>query len=1244
MIRNLAFLVCVLPFTAYGQQTVAEKSDYKATSRHADVVAFGQELAKKSPLVRIASIGKSGEGRDLPLVIVADPPLSTPEEATKSNKLVVMAFANIHAGEVDGKEAVLMLARDLATTADKALLKDLVVLIIPILNADGNERIDPKNRSEQNGPVEGVGIRANAAGYDLNRDFVKLETSEVRALAKVINRWDPAVIVDMHTTNGSYHRYTLTYDGPRHPSADATIVASVRDKWLPSINSAMEKETGYKSFSYGNFNEDRSQWESYPALPRYGIQWIALRNRIGLLSESYTYAPFKDRVLAGKSYATNIFRYVAEQSAHVRKLLAEGDKPRDRIALSTKATSLGEGTVLGFVEQMKDGKRVATKEHKDYKVALQSGVEATEIVQRPFAYIFPASFKEVVETLQRHGIVVEETREDIELDLQVYKVQKVTKSDRVFQKHSLVSVDVDRRDETRKIAAGSILVRTEQKLGNLAAYLLEPRAEDGLTAWNFFDVGLNNGQDFPVVRLQKSVPITRGAVRPLPEDRTLNKAIDFDVMFRNPPNFGGVPVSGISWLEDGEHFLQVKDGRVWKVAAATGRATPFIDVELLKKSLSTVPALKSEELSRIAGGPAYRLNPQRNAVIFAHGDELWHAKLDGSPAVRLTKSPGEKQHATFSPDGKFIAYVRAGNLYVVDVATQAERQLTTDGGGAILNGVADWVYGEEIFFRRPQAFWWSPDSHRIAFLRFDDSPVSTFTVLDQIPPRQKVEKIPYPKAGDPNPIVKLGVVSAAGGEPVFADQSNYSPSESIVSRVGWLPDSSRVYVYWQNRTQTWLDFCTMPADGGALTRLFRETTKAWVDDMEEPTFLADGSFLLASEANGWRHLYLFDKTGKRVKPITQGEWEVRTVHNTNRKDGYVYFNGTRDSTNALNLYRCKTDGTGLERLTRGDGSHSVSVSPTGSYYIDTHSNEITPTQVHLCKVDGTPIRTIDSNPVYVREEFRIAARERVQIKTKDGVYLEGAIIKPANFDPTKKYPVWLMTYAGPHMPSVRDGFDTRIQDQALASAGIVVFHIDPRSASGKGVASAWSAYKQLGVQELKDLEEAVDWLTAHPWIDASRVGLSGHSYGGFMTAFALTHSKKFSAGIAGSPVTDWRNYDTIYTERYMSTPQENPHGYDASSVVKAAKNLHGRLLLLHGEMDDNVHVQNTLQLIDELQKAEKEFEVMIYPRARHGLGRNAQRDIVKFIVKSMTGVEPKLPLSAPVVPRPRGKKGPADNE
>jgi len=510
MFRTLFAFVAVVPAVA-AQETVPEKTDFRATSRHADVVGFCEAMAKKSPVVRLTDIGKSGEGRSLPMLILADPPLTTPEEAAK--KLVVLLFANIHAGEVDGKEAVQMLARDIASGPDKGLLKELVILIVPILNADGNERIDKAHRREQNGPPDGVGIRENAAGLDLNRDFVKLESPEIRALARVVRTWDPAVTVDLHTTNGSYHRYTLTYDGPRHPAADPDLIVAVRDRWLPAIGAAVEKDAGYKCFYYGDFVRNHTAWETYPALPRFGVQWLALRSRIGLLSESYTYAPFKDRVLVGKSYAREILRYVATHPAELRKLLANADKPRDRIALRTKTVSLGERSVLGVVEELRDGRTVPTKEPKDYRVAVMTEVQPTLEVQRPFAYLIPATQAAAVETLQRHGIRVEDLRADTALACQVYKVDKVTRADRVFQKHNLVTVEVTRRDETRTVPAGTRVVRTDQRLGMLAGYLLEPQSEDGLTAWNLFDP-LESGKDFPVVRVPREVELK--TVRSLP--------------------------------------------------------------------------------------------------------------------------------------------------------------------------------------------------------------------------------------------------------------------------------------------------------------------------------------------------------------------------------------------------------------------------------------------------------------------------------------------------------------------------------------------------------------------------------------------------------------------------------------------------------------------------------------------------------------------------------------------------------
>ena len=305
-----ALLLLVLPCVSLAQQTVAEKTDYKSSSGYADVVAFGEELATKSGSIRLAEVGRSGEARRLPLWVISDPPVSTPEEAARGGKLVTLIVANVQAGGVDGPEAVSLLALHLATGAAKPFLKDLVVLIVPVLNADGNEKVD---------------------------DFVKLETPEVRGLAKVVARWDPAVVVELRTTNSTGHRYTLTYDSPRIAAADPELVAIVRDRWLPDITSAMEKETGYKSFVRGNFNADRTAWESHSPMPRDLVQWVALRNRVGLIAESHSHVPLKDRVLASRSFASNVLKYLAAHPANVRTVIGKADKPRERIALRDRA-------------------------------------------------------------------------------------------------------------------------------------------------------------------------------------------------------------------------------------------------------------------------------------------------------------------------------------------------------------------------------------------------------------------------------------------------------------------------------------------------------------------------------------------------------------------------------------------------------------------------------------------------------------------------------------------------------------------------------------------------------------------------------------------------------------------------------------------------------------------------------------------------------------------------------------------
>jgi dipeptidyl aminopeptidase/acylaminoacyl peptidase len=634
--------------------------------------------------------------------------------------------------------------------------------------------------------------------------------------------------------------------------------------------------------------------------------------------------------------------------------------------------------------------------------------------------------------------------------------------------------------------------------------------------------------------------------------------------------------------------------------------------------------MRRKDAQTISRRTSFEMNPERSAVLIDYENDLYYVTIDGTRALRLTSNPGPEKYSTFDPQGRFVAFVRDQDLYVVDIATATERALTTDGDGTIRNGEADWVYYEEVFDRRWKVFWWSPDGSAIVFLQTDDAPVPQFTVVNNVPEHQKVETTAYPRAGEPNPAVRLGIVSAAGGPVQWVDLDRYAEGSFLITGAGWLADSEKVYFFVQDRAQTWLDISTAARDGGAPKRLLRETTKAWVEPPDTLRFLPDGRFLLSSERTGWKHLYLYDQNAEAKHAVTKGEWEVRKVQHVDETSGWIYFTGTRDTHIAENLYRAKLDGSTVERLTEPVGQHDVSMSPSGKYYIDRWSNACTPTQVALYAPDGTKIRLLDTNPVYEREEYRFGAYEQFQIRTADGFLLEASLLKPPDFDRSRKYPAWFTTYGGPHAPTVSDAWQNgRAHDRMLAQMGILVFRCDPRPASGKGACSAWSAYRQLGVQELKDIEEALVWLKQQPYVDGTRIGMSGYSYGGFMTAYALTHSQQFAGGIAGGPPTDWHCYDTIYTERYMDTPQNNPEGYERTSVVKAAKDLHGRLLLVHGAIDDNVHLENTFKLANALQEADKKFDLMIYPKSRHGVaGIHYQRLTVDFIRSVLQLPEP----------------------
>jgi dipeptidyl-peptidase 4 len=503
----LLLTIAASTVSAQAPLTVAESSGYKATSKHAEVVEYCERLAKLAPLVRLAELGVTTEGRKLPLVILADPPIAAPEEAVRSGKLIVFAMGNIHAGEVDGKEALLMLMRDLALARDKPLLKDLVLLFVPNFNADGGDRMD-KNRPWQNGPTD-VGIRPNAQGFDLNRDYIKLESPEVRALVRFFTRWDPAIIIDMHTTNGSHHNHTITYDSPRHPAFDARLVEFGHELMLPAVGKMLTKRSGYLTNYYGNFDKKKTIWEAAPALPRYGTQYVGFRHRIGILCESYVYASYRDRVLASRDFALSCFEYAAQNKQQLRKLLsdAEANAGKGKLALRGKEAPLKNITVIG----VEGGKIAPPGTTKEYVVAYLGKCVATESVECPFAYLMPASYTKVRENLARHGIVVEELTADVELTVEVYRIDRIITAAKEFQNHKLVTVETTPRRMKQNVKTGTILVRCAQPLGTLAAYLLEPQSEDGLCAWNFFDEDLMQGADFPVLRLPAAVPL---ATRP----------------------------------------------------------------------------------------------------------------------------------------------------------------------------------------------------------------------------------------------------------------------------------------------------------------------------------------------------------------------------------------------------------------------------------------------------------------------------------------------------------------------------------------------------------------------------------------------------------------------------------------------------------------------------------------------------------------------------------------------------------
>ena len=685
----------------------------------------------------------------------------------------------------------------------------------------------------------------------------------------------------------------------------------------------------------------------------------------------------------------------------------------------------------------------------------------------------------------------------------------------------------------------------------------------------------------------------------------------------------------IRWLPGGEEYLlgeDADDGWSWTVVdAASGETRPFYDPEPLAAALAEQLDLSAEDAVSRARPGSLRMSPGADRLLLQLASDLFVWSFDDETLTRLTRGPEAEELARFAPNGRRVAFVRDADLYVVD-ASGNELRLTTDGGENTLNGKLDWVYQEEIYGRgNYQAHWWSPDSRRVAFLQTDERDVPRFTVVDHIPFRPPLEVYPYPKAGDPNPRVRLGVAKASGAGISWIDPDLYGHDEILIVNVTFSPDG-HVWYQVQDRLQTFLDLHRADPDTGKSERVLREESHAWVNVLGPPRFLEDGSFLWLSERTGFQHLYRHDQDGKLVRTLTDGRWEVRSLLAVDEDARAAYVSGTYRSTLGADVLRVPLEGAAPTVLTEATGSHRANFPEEGPvrHWIATSSDLHTPTTMTLRNAGGEPVRKLGGGDVPDLARFDISKPELLQISTSDGVDLEAMLIRPHGFDPDRVYPAWVHVYGGPHAQQVRNGWpgSRGMWFQYLAQQGIVVLVVDNRIASGKGVESTWPVYRNFGEQELIDLVEAVDWLGAKPWVDAGRIGLDGWSFGGYMTLFALTRSDRFRAGIAGGSVVDWRAYDSIYTERYMSTPDDNPDGYERTSVLETAGDLHGDLLIIHGTMDDNVHMQNTLQMAWKLQKAGKPFEMMLYPKSRHGvtdpdLSLHLRETMARFILKTI---------------------------
>jgi len=689
------------------------------------------------------------------------------------------------------------------------------------------------------------------------------------------------------------------------------------------------------------------------------------------------------------------------------------------------------------------------------------------------------------------------------------------------------------------------------------------------------------------------------------------KPITIDAVFKEGHAQHGTTI----WAPDGTRFVHEDAGRVLLYDAVKRSDTELFNMDALENAAMAVPEDKQfgwrnrrvEERSIEWSGDG------RELLISVKGDLfLW--RLAEHKWDQLTHTPEAEQASEISPDGRSIAFRRGPDLYVVDAASKAVTRLTSNGSPTLLNGELDWVYPEELDIGK--AFWWSPDSKRIAYMQFDTSSEFVYPQVVLTGLRAVFEPERYPQSGTANAVVRVGVVDIDDAAHVTRWMDTGGDTDVLLARVDWLRDSKRLAIQRANRIQNRLEVLVADAQTGASRTILKESDRYWINVSSVYSFLkASDEFVWSSERDGYRHLYLYSYDGKLERRLTEGPWEVSEIAGIDERRRRICFVSTEASPLERQLYAVSFDGGSRTRLTEQAGTHRIHMGPGAAFWLDTFSTLDTPPQTTLHSSDGTQVAIWEPQDRSFIDEYQVQPTEIVKLAASDGTVLFGKLIRPPNFEEGRKYPLIVFVYGGPQAQTVTNawqpGWDAG-WEQVLAARGFLVWALDNRGAAGRGHAFEAPLYRRFGRTELADQETGVRYLIKRGIADPQRIGIYGWSYGGYMTIYSLLHAPDlFHAGIAGAPVTNWRNYDTIYTERYMGLPSENEEGYRLSSPVNDAADLHSRLLILHNMEDDNVLFQNSIQMADALERAGREFSMVVYPQKSHGVSGEVRRQLME---------------------------------